>query len=164
MVIVSSFFLSIFVVLFNIIVNYFTLETSGEYKTYILQANYSGWYMNREYYLENKLNYFMEDIGLNAYYFFFRQSFPFWMSSSEFGFQDYRGAEYLYGHQQLMNRYYLERLTNELPNLEDFDWEKPFYAGYYPTMTYQNGLPFPQRPEWSNFPSYKYKYITVRKN
>ncbi|XP_068986396.1 hexamerin-like [Bombus flavifrons] len=135
-------------------------ETSGEYKTYIFRANYSGWYMNREYYLENKLNYFMEDIGLNAYYFFFRQSFPFWMSSSEFGFQDYRGAEYLYGHQQLMNRYYLERLTNELPNLEDFDWEKPFYAGYYPTMTYQNGLPFPQRPEWSNFPSYKYKYIT----
>lgn len=26
-------------------------------------------------------------------------------------------------------------------------------------MTYSNGLPFPQRPIWSNFPIYKYKYI-----
>ncbi|KOX67354.1 Arylphorin subunit alpha [Melipona quadrifasciata] len=135
-------------------------ETSGEYKAYILPANYSGWYVYRDYYLENKLNYFTEDIGLNSYYFFFRLAYPFWMSSSEFGLSDsLRGAEYLYGHQQLMNRYYLERLVNDLPKLEDFDWQKPFYAGYYPTIIHKNGLPLPQRPEWSNFPVYKYKYI-----
>ena len=138
-------------------------ETSGEYKAYILPANYSGWYLNRDYYLENKLNYFTEDIGLNSYYFFFRLAYPFWMPSSEFGLSDsIRGAEYLYGHQQLMNRYYLERLANDLPKLEDFDWQKSFYAGYYPTIVHKNGLPFPQRPEWSDFPVYKYRYIKVR--
>lgn len=138
-------------------------EINGEYKAYIIPANYSGWYLNRDYYLENKLNYFTEDIGLNSYYFFFRLAYPFWMSSSEFGLLDsLRGVEYLYGHQQLMNRYYLERFVNDLPKLEDFDWQKPFYASYYPTIIHTNGLPFPQRPEWSNFPVYKYKYIKVR--
>ncbi|CAK9828072.1 unnamed protein product [Anthophora retusa] len=131
----------------------------GEYETYIIPANYSGWYINREYNLENKLNYFMEDIGLNSYYFFFRQGFPFWMNSEEFEQSYYRGEEYLYGHKQLMSRYYLERFANDLPKVEEFDWQQPFYAGYYPTMTYHNGLPFPQRPDWSRFPVYKYKYI-----
>ncbi|XP_029035145.1 hexamerin-like [Osmia bicornis bicornis] len=134
-------------------------QKTGPYETYIIPANYSGWYLNREYNMENKLNYFTEDIGLNAYYFFFRQECPFWLSSNEFDFLQYRGEEYLYGHKQLLNRYYLERLSNDLPKIEDFDWQKPFYAGYYPTMTYHNGMPYPQRPDWSNFPVYKYKYI-----
>ncbi|KOC69159.1 Hexamerin [Habropoda laboriosa] len=129
------------------------------FKSYIISANYSGWYVNREFNLENRLNYFTEDVGLNSYYFFFRHGFPFWMESKEFNLPDYRGEEYLYGHKQLMNRYYLERLSNDLPKLEDFDWQQPFYAGYYPTMTYHNGLPFPQRPDWVKLPIYKYKYI-----
>lgn len=136
-------------------------KTSGKYKEYIIPANYSGWYLNHDYNLENKLNYFIEDIGLNTYYFFLRQAFPFWLPSKEYDLPDYRGEEYLYSHKLLLNRYYLERLSNDLPYLEEFDWQKPFYPGYYPTMTYSNGLPFPQRPIWSNFPIYKYKYIRV---
>ncbi|XP_043262248.1 uncharacterized protein LOC122403032 [Colletes gigas] len=127
--------------------------------TYIINANYSGWYFNREYYMENKLNYFVEDIGLNSYYFFFRQEYPFWQESKEYGFPAYRGEEYLYCHKLLLNRYNLERLANDLPKIEDFNWNKPFYPGYYPTMTFNNGLPFPQRPSWSTYPYYKYKYI-----
>lgn len=137
-------------------------QTFGANKGYTISANYSSWYFDREYNLENKLNYFVEDIGLNTFYFFFRQTNPFWMNSTEFGLyesMDYRGEEYLYGHKQLMNRYYLERFSNDLPNVEDLDWQKPFYPGYYPTMTLPNGLPFPQRQSWSNFPVYKYKYI-----
>ncbi|XP_053976478.1 arylphorin subunit alpha-like [Hylaeus volcanicus] len=132
---------------------------SANYTTYFINANYSGWYLNREYNMENKLNYFVEDVGLNEYYFFFRQNFPFWQKSKEFGFPNYRGEEYLYGHKQLLNRYNLERLSNDLPKLEDFDWNKPFYPGYYPTMMFASGLPFTQRPYWSSFPYYKYKYI-----
>ncbi|XP_076757695.1 hexamerin 70a [Xylocopa sonorina] len=137
-------------------------QTSDKFKGYIISANYSSWYFDREYNLENKLNYFVEDIGLNTFYFFFRQTIPFWMDSSEFGLyetMDYRGEEYLYGHKQLLNRYYLERFSNDLPDVGYFDWQKPFYAGYYPTMTFDNGLPFPQRQSWSNIPMYKYKYM-----
>lgn len=114
--------------------------------------------------MEHKINYFTEDIGLNAYYFFFRLEYPFWMKSDEFGLQKYRGEEYLYGHKQLLARYYLERLSNDIGKIEDFDWHQEFHMGYYPTMTYQNGLPLPQRPYWSKFPYYKYKYIKVRFN
>ncbi|XP_076243329.1 hexamerin 70a [Calliopsis andreniformis] len=139
-------------------------QKSGEYEVYIIPANYSGWYLNREYDLENKLNYFVEDIGLNSYYFYFRQDYPFWMNSKEYGFPSYRGEEYLYGHKQLLNRYNLERISNDLPRIEDFDWQKPFPIGYYPSMTYHNGLPLPQRPCWSSFPDYKFKYIRDMNN
>lgn len=131
------------------------------YDTYIIPANYSGWYITYEHDQEYKLNYFTEDIGLNLYYFYFRQQFPFWLKSEEFQFPQYRGEEYLYGHKQLMTRYYLERLSNNLGKIEEFDYYKEFYPGYYPTLTYHNGLPFPQRPYMSTFPYYKYKYIKV---
>lgn len=131
------------------------------YDTYIIPANYSGWYITYEHDQEYKLNYFTEDIGLNLYYFYFRQQYPFWLKSEEYQMPKYRGEEYLYGHKQLMTRYYLERLSNNLGKIEEFDWYKEFYPGYYPTMTYHNGLPFPQRPYLSMFPYYKYKYIKV---
>ncbi|KAL2732724.1 hexamerin-like [Vespula maculifrons] len=129
------------------------------YDTYIIPANYSGWYITYEHDQEYKLNYFTEDIGLNLYYFYFRQQYPFWLKSEEYQMPKYRGEEYLYGHKQLLTRYYLERLSNNLGKIEEFDWYKEFYPGYYPTMTYHNGLPFPQRPYLSMFPYYKYKYI-----
>lgn len=134
-------------------------KKSAGYDTYIIPANYSGWYISYEYDEESRLNYFTEDIGLNLYYFYFRHEFPFWMKSEEYSFPNYRGEEYLYGHKQLMVRYYLERLSNDLGKIEDFDWHKTFYPGYYPTIAYHNGLPFPQRPHWCTFPHYKYKYI-----
>ncbi|KZC07221.1 PREDICTED: arylphorin subunit alpha [Dufourea novaeangliae] len=139
-------------------------DKSSGYETYVIPANYSGWYMNREYDLENKLNYFVEDVGLSSYYFLFRQQYPFWLESKEFSFPEYRGQEYLYGHQQLLNRYNLERLSNDLPVIADFDWSRPFYAGYYPTMSFHNGLPMPQRQHWSNFPVFKFDEINDIRN
>lgn len=136
----------------------------SNYNTYIIPANYSGWYMSHEYDIEHKLNYFTEDIGLNAYYFYFRLDNPFWLKGKEFGLQKWRGSEYLYGHKLLMTRYYLERLSNDVGKIEDFDWHNKFYTGYYPTMTYHNGVPLPQRPYLSKFPYYKYGYIKVRFN
>lgn len=118
--------------------------------------------MLHEYDPEQKLNYFTEDIGLNAYYFYFRQEYPFWLKGDGFEFKKYRGEEYLYGHKQLLMRYNLERLSNDLAKIENFDWYRKFHNGYYPTMTFPNGLPFPQRPHWTKFPYYKYKYIKVK--
>jgi len=112
--------------------------------------------------MEHKMNYFTEDIGWNAFYFYLRQEYPFWLKGKEFGLEKNRGINYLYGHKQLLSRYYLEMLSNDIGKIEDFDWHRKFYVGYYPTMTYSNGLPMPQRPYWSKFPYYKYKYIKVQ--
>lgn len=118
--------------------------------------------MGHDYDYERKLNYFTEDIGWNAYYFFFRLDQPFWLSGDEFPVKkSWRGEQYLYGHKMLMNRYNLERLTNGLDKIENFDWNFEFYPGYYPTMVYHNGLPFPQRPQWSKIPHYKYQFLYV---
>ncbi|XP_043280053.1 arylphorin subunit alpha-like [Venturia canescens] len=126
----------------------------------IINGNYSGWYIGREYDTEMKLKYFIEDVGFNSFYFYFRQESPFWLNSEDYalGEKDIRGEEYLYGHKQILARYNLERIANGLERIEDFDWNSEFYPGYYPTMTYHNGLPFPQRPHWSKIPHYKYIY------
>lgn len=140
---------------------FFSLEDS-EPSEMIIHGNYSGWYIGRDYDTEMKLKYFIEDIGLNTFYFYFRQDSPFWLKSDEFDFdKTIRGEEYLYGHKQILARYNLERIANGLERIEDFDWNNEFYPGYYPTMTYHNGLPFPQRPHWSKIPHYKYIYSRV---
>ncbi|CAK9799971.1 Arylphorin subunit alpha [Anthophora quadrimaculata] len=129
-------------------------------ETYMVSANYSGSYMpynDPEY----KLDYFMEDIGLNAYYYNMRQIFPFWLSSSgKYNIpKELRGQFYYFFHQQLMARFFLERMSNDLDQLEDFDWTKPIYPGYYSTLIYPNGVPLPQRHRYSSIPYYKYKHL-----
>ena len=145
------------------LINYFLESKSGSgYDTYIIPANYSGWYLNLDYDEEHKLSYFTEDIGLNTYYMYYRFEYPFWLGTEEFGLHPgFRGEEYLYGHKQIWNRYFLERISNDLGYVEDFDWDREFHAAYYPTMTFHNSFPYPQRPHWSRFPEYKFKYIQV---
>lgn len=136
------------------------MESKGDIETYIIPANYSGWYLNLDSDEEHKLSYFTEDIGLSTYYMYYRFEYPFWLSSEGFDLTTgYRGGEYLYGHKQLWNRYFLERLSNDLGYVEDFDWDREFHTGYFPTMTFHNSFPYPQRSHWSRFPEYKYKYI-----
>lgn len=145
------------------LINYFLESKPGAgYDTYIIPANYSGWYLNLDSDEEHKLSYFTEDIGLNTYYMYYRFEHPFWLSTEEFGLTPgFRGEEYLYGHKQLWNRYFLERISNDLGYVEDFDWDLEFHTAYYPTMTFHNSFPYPQRPHWSRFPEYKFKYIEV---
>lgn len=129
---------------------------------YIIYANYSGSlvkpYLDDEY----KLDYFMEDVGLNAYYYYVRQVMPFWLDMKDFEIPAYfRGYFYYFKQKQLLSRYYLERISNDLGDIEDFDWNKPFYPGYYSTLMYNNGMIMPQRSRYTNVPFYKYKYLKV---
>ncbi|XP_043262180.1 arylphorin subunit alpha-like [Colletes gigas] len=128
-------------------------------ETYMIYANYTGAYMprvNGEY----KLDYFMEDVGLNAFYYYFRQVFPFWLSSKQSGIPpEIRGQFYYFVHKQLLARYNLERLSNDLGEIKDFDWYKPIHPGYYSTLTYSNGISIPQRNRYSSIPYYKYKHL-----
>lgn len=139
---------------------------SAGYDCYILPYNYSNHYLSDEYDYEQRINYFTEDIGLNNYYFFFRNQLPFFLGSADLGWgasgHPYRGEEYLYGHKQLLARYYLERLSNQLGSIEDYDYNRPFYAGFWPTLRYPNGMQFPSRP-WNSFlPKAKLHQIHVR--
>jgi len=145
-----------------------TTANTDNVDSYMIYANYSGNYVKSNLDDEYKLDYFMEDIGLNTYYYYFRQIMPFWFDFKEFDIKqydfpkDFRGYYYYFNHKQLLGRYYLERISNDLDDIEDFDWNKPFYPGYYSTLMYNNGIMMPQRSRYMNVPFYKYKYLKVR--
>lgn len=131
----------------------------------MIYANYSSASMMPHKDSEYMLNYYMEDVGLNAYYFYFRQVFPSWLSSKNYDVpKNIRGELYYFIHQQLMARYNLERMSNGLGGVEDLDWYKPIFPGYYSTLVYSNGIPIPQRKHYSSIPYYKNKYLKVRLN
>ncbi|XP_077293805.1 hexamerin 70b-like [Arctopsyche grandis] len=117
----------------------------GPDKSVIINSNYTGWQFN--YNEEQKLSYFTEDIGLNSMYYYMHLNYPSWMDGSKYGLTtDRRGELYYYLHQQLLARYYLERLSNGMGEIPNFSWRWPVETGYQPSMRYFNGLEFPVRP------------------
>ncbi|XP_044731626.1 allergen Cr-PI-like [Chrysoperla carnea] len=121
-------------------------DTEGDIPVVIIPANYSGWYLDIE--RDQKLTYFTEDIGLNSYYWYLHVDYPFWMEGPEFGLdKDHRGELFYYIHQQLLARYYLERLSNRLGEIEWINIWEPMEHGYVCTLQHENGLPFPVRPK-----------------
>lgn len=111
---------------------------------------------------QQKLSYYTEDIGLNNYYFLTSHEFPYWMNSVKYNMpQNVRGELYLFTHKQLLVRYYLERLSNDMGEIDYVDMNKLVTTGYYPTMHYRNGLPFPQRPIDSEIPLHLHKDVQV---
>lgn len=100
---------------------------------------------------EQKLSYFTEDPAYNAFYYNFNLDYPHWMEGKEYGLdKDRRGELYLAIHQQMMARYYLERLSNGLGSIPDFNWRTRVAAGYHPSLFYVNGVRFPTRSNYFN--------------
>ncbi|CAK1586873.1 unnamed protein product [Parnassius mnemosyne] len=97
---------------------------------------------------EDRLRYFTEDIDLNTYYYYFHVDYPFWMKDDMFDKLKVsrRWELNLYIYQQILARYYLERLSNGLGDITTLTWNKPIRKGYWPWMLYQNGVQFPMRP------------------
>lgn len=95
---------------------------------------------------EDRLRYFTEDIDLNTYYYYFHIDYPFWMNDSIFDKTKIRRFELtVYMYQQILARYYLERLSNGLGEIEDFTYHKTIKTGYWPWLKMHNGLEFPAR-------------------
>ncbi|XP_055634348.1 hexamerin-1.1-like [Toxorhynchites rutilus septentrionalis] len=118
-------------------------KVDGVY-TAVIPTNYTGWYIHTN--SEQKISYFTEDIGLNAYYYYFHIDYPFWLGGKEFSlYKDRRGELYLYEHQQILARYYLECLSNDLGHIPEVSWYWPVKTGYYPDLQYYNGHAFPSR-------------------
>jgi hypothetical protein len=98
-----------------------------------------------------RISYFTEDIGLNTYYYYFHMDYPFWMEGKEFGLnKDRRGELYLFKHQQLLARYYLERLSLGLGEIQELSFFEPIKTGYNPMLRYYSGLMFTTRPNYYN--------------
>ncbi|XP_037027575.1 hexamerin-1.1-like [Bradysia coprophila] len=118
--------------------------------TIIIPTNYTDY----DYYMtnvENKISYFTEDIGLNTYYYYFHADYPFWMTGSDYNMvRGRRGEQYLFVHQQLLARYYLERLSNDIGTIPEFSWYEPIKTGYYPALRYYNGAFFSTRDNYYN--------------
>ncbi|XP_033212249.1 arylphorin subunit alpha-like [Belonocnema kinseyi] len=128
--------------------------------TYLIYSNYSGVCMKPYYDPEYKLSYFFEDVGLNSYYYYFRMIFPFWIETKNYDLpKEFRGEFYYYIHKQLMSRYYLERLSNDLGSLRPFDWYEGKFPGFYSNLMYPNGVALPKRDEWFGVPPYKIDYL-----
>lgn len=95
---------------------------------------------------EDRLRYFTEDIDLNTYYYYFHVDYPFWMKDEVFDKLKFRRCELtLYMYQQLLARYYLERLSVGLGEIKTLSWNKQVRKGYWPWMKFHNGVEFAKR-------------------
>jgi hypothetical protein len=76
---------------------------------------------------EQVLRYYTEDVGLNTYYSYLYFNYPTFLNSTEYDVSfDRRGELFYYTRQQLYARYFLERLSNDLPDVEAFQYTGPF--------------------------------------
>uniref|UniRef100_A0A1E1WRW5 Uncharacterized protein n=1 Tax=Pectinophora gossypiella TaxID=13191 RepID=A0A1E1WRW5_PECGO len=95
---------------------------------------------------DDKLRYFTEDIGLNTYYYYFHVDYPFWMRDEIYDKLRCRRFELtLYVYQQILARYYLERLSVGLGEIKTLTWYKPVTKGYWPWMMLHNGVELGKR-------------------
>lgn len=124
--------------------------TTKDYNVISINTNYSNWNSINDN-LNEKIDYFTEDISLNSYYYGVQLLHPFWMSNNELDEINPRHAEqYYFVHQQLMARYLLEKEHFKSQVFLGSD-----HKDYNPHLTYDNGLQFPVQPrvkinnEWS---------------
>lgn len=70
---------------------------------YTIYSNYSQYYNSRN--LESTLSYFTEDVGINAYYYYYNLYYPFWLNGEQYQLKhDRRGEQFYYTYQQLLAR------------------------------------------------------------
>ncbi|KAH8403821.1 hypothetical protein KR215_003749 [Drosophila sulfurigaster] len=128
----------------------------------VMKSNYTNFYGDMNY--EHGLAYFLEDIGFNSFYYYFNLDYPYWTKGDEQHVlnSDRRGELYLYVHWQLLARYYLERLSNDMGEVPSFNMYEPVAAGFYSGLRGYNGVPYPSRDNYHNF--YKSENVEYVKN
>jgi hypothetical protein len=126
---------------------YKAMVKEGDYYTYTFYTNYTNEYVETNH--DAKISYFTEDIGLNAYYYYWNMDYYPYLGGDEFGLnKDRRGEFYYYQIQQLLARYYLERLSNGLYEIPDFGYWEQIPTGFYSGLTFFNGVNFPSRSNY----------------
>ena len=131
-------------------------------KEHTITARYSNMVEGGIHDREARLTYFTEDIGLENYYFYTAMELPFWMNTRVYSLSSYRrGERYFFDHTQLLSRYHLERLSNDLDEIEDIDWDQNILTGFYPNVIDYNGNKFPSRPPNTPIRINKYRFALV---
>ncbi|XP_075230524.1 hexamerin-like [Lycorma delicatula] len=123
---------------------------------------------------ENRVSYFTEDVGINAYHAGFHVQNPAFFGANNNNdyfdtifnnnynnnnqnynnnnnyYYNYkatkRGEAFYYAHQQFYARYVLERLSNNLPIPQPINFNDKIQPGYNPNLQYANGQAVPARP------------------
>lgn len=114
------------------------------YREVVIKMNYTGWTIKLND--DQKLTYLTEDPTWNSMYYNYHLNYPFWLGGKEFGLdKDRRGEIFISVHQYNVARYYLERLSNDLGEIENFNWRKPIKSGYHPMLMLVNGVTLPTR-------------------
>ncbi|XP_063539442.1 arylphorin subunit alpha-like [Cydia strobilella] len=112
---------------------------------YVFYSNYTSPWLTGS--VEDKLSYFTEDIGMNTYYYYFQTLYPFWWDKNSFPhYEEMRGEIFYFKYQQIIARYYLNRLSNGLGEIPEFSWYKPIETGYYCQLS--SYYPFFSRNEY----------------
>ncbi|KAG5889583.1 hypothetical protein JTB14_010215 [Gonioctena quinquepunctata] len=125
---------------------------------FIIDSNYSNQHSNLDD-EQTTLAYYLRDIGVNAFFFNLHINFPFWMNSSEFGWNNIpRGNFYYFFYLNIWARYNLERLSYGYDDIEYFDWDLPVETPYDSDLVYPEGIQFPNRPKFAKLHEYFYNY------
>lgn len=100
----------------------------------------------------NQVSYFNEDVGMNAFNFYFHVQYPFWMDSKKYGINKARQGElFLHQNQQLLARYNLERYSNNLDAVQPLQVQQNgavcMQEGHNPAISFENGDNMPNRPD-----------------
>jgi hypothetical protein len=123
---------------------FYNAEKVDGYKQAIIPMNFTGWYLQLND--ELRVSYLTEDPAWNAIYYNYNLNYPFWMEGKSYGIdKDRRGELFIFLHQQLIARYNLERISNDLEHIQEFDWKQVVKSGYHPSLMLVNGNQIPSR-------------------
>ncbi|XP_055855823.1 larval serum protein 1 beta chain-like [Episyrphus balteatus] len=105
---------------------------------------------------ESKLSYFTEDIGLNGYWYYLNMYYSDYLYGQEYNLnKDRRGELWIYSVQQILARYYMERLSNGLGEIDELSLYGLVKTGYDPQLIAYNGNGFTYRKNYYELESYQ---------
>ena len=101
------------------------------------------------------LSYFTEDLDWNAYWYYFNMDYAFFLDGKTFGLNKDRRCEYwLFNVQQLLSRYYMERLSHGFGEIPEFSWYSTIEYGYDPELIAYNGVGYSYRKNYWEVQTY----------
>ncbi|XP_046627393.1 arylphorin subunit beta-like [Neodiprion virginianus] len=129
--------------------------------TYGIRRNAKNYNFDEE---EQRLNYFRNDVSLAEAMHYAHLLRPFWLGSLEISDDVLaawppRGETFLWWQMHTLALYNMERLSNNLEAIKEFDWNYPLPYGHYPNASYPNGCQFPSRKNRSRIPNHLFPLL-----
>ncbi|XP_026488582.1 phenoloxidase subunit 1 [Vanessa tameamea] len=111
-----------------------TVLNAGDRLPVLIPQNYTA----AESEPEQRVAYFREDIGINLHHWHWHLVYPFDAENRAIVDKDRRGELFYYMHQQIIARYSVERMCNDLGRPRRYnDFRQPIEEGYFPKLDSQ---------------------------